>query len=157
MADHWRSPVMRFLTMTQSPAAYTSGRLVRSRSSTRMVPLNISMPVSASQAVLGRTPTLSTTRSAGRVPAATPPMISTFMVILLFSPARLSAGHAVRRRGDLNFIIADLSPLNRGKPCKNAQKARGPEGPAPGRQCRWSARKYISQNRAAKEGSRPPA
>ena len=65
MADHWRSPVMRFLTMTQSPAAYTSGRLVRSRSSTRMVPLNISMPVSASQAVLGRTPTLSTTRSAG--------------------------------------------------------------------------------------------
>ena len=70
MADHWRSPVMRFFTITQSPAAYTSGRLVRSRSSTRMVPLNISRPVSVSQAVLGRTPTLSTTRSAGRVPAA---------------------------------------------------------------------------------------
>lgn len=70
MGDHWAAPVSRLVTRAQSPAAYTSGRLVRSWPSTGMVPLTISRPLPSRKAVLGRMPALTTTTSAGRVPAS---------------------------------------------------------------------------------------
>ena len=70
IADHWRSRVRALRTIAQSPTAYTSGRLVFWRSSTRMVPLNISSPEFCRKAVAGRMPMASTTTSAGSTPAS---------------------------------------------------------------------------------------
>ena len=57
-------PVCRLATMAQSPAAYTSGTLVRRYWSVRMVPLNISIPEPSRNPVLGWMPMASTSASA---------------------------------------------------------------------------------------------
>ena len=88
MGDHCRSPVRRFFTIAQSPAAYTSGTLVAILSSTRIVPLNISMPVSCKKPVFGRMPMDKITTSAGSSPlsVSTPSALSSPVTPLSFVP-----------------------------------------------------------------------
>ena len=67
-----RSPVMRFTTLTQSPAAHTCSRLVFIWLSTTMVPFGIiSRPVLLRKAVLARMPSDITTTSALISPSGT--------------------------------------------------------------------------------------
>ena len=87
IADHCGCPVSEFFTIAQSPAAYTSGRLVFMFSSTRIVPFIISMPEPERKLVAGRTPMARIIRSAGSAPLSVE-MLSACSVPLI--PFRLT-------------------------------------------------------------------
>ena len=128
MGDQAGLPVCRLVTMAQSPAAYTSGTLVRSCRSVRMVPLNISIPLPSRKAVLGRMPMASTRASAfmarllvstfSTLPLPSAPSRDTPVIgmtpasAILFSTYSLSSGsRKLGRTWGAKSITVVLTPL----------------------------------------------